>query len=97
MALNPTVLPVLQESLTRVLQEKIEAVTKLADLERSLTRSEDECGHMKDMCERLQEELQLLAEKYQDQLKAVQDVQIQLQVRTQRLILLVCFWLHGSG
>ncbi|KAH3816088.1 hypothetical protein DPMN_117596 [Dreissena polymorpha] len=64
----------------KVLQEKIEAVTKLSDLERSLTRSEDECGHMKDHCERLQEELQLLAEKYQDQLKAVQDLQIQLNV-----------------
>ncbi|XP_052283993.1 sarcolemmal membrane-associated protein-like isoform X3 [Dreissena polymorpha] len=67
-----------KESLMKVLQEKIEAVTKLSDLERSLTRSEDECGHMKDHCERLQEELQLLAEKYQDQLKAVQDLQIQL-------------------
>ncbi|XP_052779664.1 sarcolemmal membrane-associated protein-like isoform X2 [Mya arenaria] len=67
-----------KESLMKVLQEKIEAVTKLADLERSLTRSEDECGHMKDMCEHLQIELQLLAEKYQDQLKAVQDIQIQL-------------------
>lgn len=64
----------------KVLQEKIEAVTKLSDLERSLTKSEDECGHMKDMCEQSQEELQILAEKYQDQLKAVQDIQIQLQV-----------------
>ncbi|XP_045166348.2 sarcolemmal membrane-associated protein-like isoform X3 [Mercenaria mercenaria] len=68
-----------KESLMKVLQEKIEAVTKLSDLERSLTKSEDECGHMKDMCEQSQEELQLLAEKYQDQLKAVQDIQIQLQ------------------
>ena len=64
----------------KVLQEKIEAVTKLSDLERSLTKSEDECSHMKDMCEQSQEELQVLAEKYQDQLKAVQDIQIQLQV-----------------
>lgn len=64
----------------KVLQEKIEAVTKLSDLERSLTKSEDECGHMKELCERLQEELELLAEKYQEQLKAVQDIQIQLHV-----------------
>ena len=67
----------------KVLQEKIEAVTKLSDLERSLTMSEDECGHMKDMCEKLQEELELLAEKHQDQLKAVQDLQIQLHVSLQ--------------
>ncbi|KAL4226414.1 hypothetical protein ACF0H5_014397 [Mactra antiquata] len=68
-----------KESLMKVLQEKIEAVGKLSDLERSLTKSEDECGHMKEMCEQSQEELQILAEKYQDQLKAVQDLQIQLQ------------------
>ena len=65
----------------KVLQEKIEAVTKLSDLEKSLKNAEEECTHLKDSCEKTQEELQLLAEKYQDQLKEVQDLQIQLQVK----------------
>ena len=69
-----------QDSLMKVLQEKIEAVTKLSDLEKSLKNAEEECTHLKDSCEKTQDELQLLAEKYQDQLKEVQDLQIQLQV-----------------
>lgn len=68
-----------KDSLMKVLQEKIEAVTKLSDLEKSLKNAEEECTHLKDSCEKTQEELQLLAEKYQDQLKEVQDLQIQLQ------------------
>ena len=53
----------------------------MSDLEKSLNNAEEECTHLKDSCEKTQEELQLLAEKYQDQLKEVQDLQIQLQVR----------------
>ncbi|KAK7102859.1 hypothetical protein V1264_021023 [Littorina saxatilis] len=68
-----------KESLRRVLQEKLDAVTKLSDLERSLTSAEDECGHLKDMCESSQEELKQLAIRYQDQLKEVQELQDKLQ------------------
>ncbi|XP_076078726.1 uncharacterized protein LOC143048737 isoform X2 [Mytilus galloprovincialis] len=68
-----------KESLRRVLQEKLEAVRKLSDLERSLHNTEEECTHLKDMCEKSQEELQQLAEKYQDQLKEVSNIQGQLQ------------------
>nr|XP_022298774.1 sarcolemmal membrane-associated protein-like isoform X3 [Crassostrea virginica] len=68
-----------KESLKRVLQEKLEAVRKLSDLERSLHNTEDECAHLKDMCEKAQEELQALAEKYQDQQKEVIDIQEKLQ------------------
>ena len=63
-----------------MLQEKLDAVTKLSDLERSLTSAEDECGHLKEMCETSQEELNQLAIKYQDQLKEVQDLQEKLDV-----------------
>ncbi|XP_042860129.1 sarcolemmal membrane-associated protein-like isoform X2 [Penaeus japonicus] len=52
-----------KESLRRVLQEKLDAVTKLADLERTLSTSEDELSHMKDLCETTQKELQELLEK----------------------------------
>ncbi|XP_071083255.1 sarcolemmal membrane-associated protein-like isoform X15 [Haliotis cracherodii] len=68
-----------KESLRRVLQEKLEAVTKLSDLERSLGNTESECGHLKDMCEKSQDELKQLAEKYQDQLKEVQELQDKLK------------------
>ncbi|XP_041349937.1 sarcolemmal membrane-associated protein-like isoform X2 [Gigantopelta aegis] len=67
-----------KESLRRVLQEKIEAVTKLTDLERSLTNTESECTHLKDGCEKNQEELQELAKKYQDKLQEIQDLQDKL-------------------
>ncbi|KAK7499905.1 hypothetical protein BaRGS_00008753 [Batillaria attramentaria] len=68
-----------KESLRRVLQEKLDAVTKLSDLERSLTSAEDECSHLKEMCESSQEELRQLATRYQDQLKEVQELQDKLQ------------------
>ncbi|XP_067685229.1 sarcolemmal membrane-associated protein-like isoform X4 [Haliotis asinina] len=68
-----------KESLRRVLQEKLEAVTKLSDLERSLGNTESECSHLKDMCEKSQDELKQLAEKYQDQLKEVQELQDKLK------------------
>ncbi|XP_032404562.1 sarcolemma associated protein a isoform X6 [Xiphophorus hellerii] len=53
-----------KESLRRVLQEKIEVVRKLSEVERSLSNTEDECTHLKEMSERGQEELQELANKY---------------------------------
>ncbi|XP_035809136.2 sarcolemma associated protein a isoform X14 [Amphiprion ocellaris] len=53
-----------KESLRRVLQEKIEVVRKLSEVERSLSNTEDECTHLKEMSERGQEELRELANKY---------------------------------
>ncbi|TRY66795.1 hypothetical protein DNTS_009584 [Danionella cerebrum] len=53
-----------KESLRRVLQEKIEVVRKLSEVERSLSNTEDECTHLREMNERTQEELQELANKY---------------------------------
>ena len=52
--------------------------------QRSLHNTEEECSHLKDMCEKSQEELQHLAEKYQDQLKEVANIQGQLNVSTFR-------------
>ncbi|XP_030585136.1 sarcolemma associated protein a isoform X5 [Archocentrus centrarchus] len=53
-----------KESLRRVLQEKIEVVRKLSEVERTLSNTEDECTHLKEMSERGQEELRELANKY---------------------------------
>ncbi|XP_060897770.1 sarcolemma associated protein a isoform X5 [Labrus mixtus] len=53
-----------KESLRRVMQEKIEVVRKLSEVERSLSNTEDECTHLKEMSERGQEELRELANKY---------------------------------
>nr|XP_043879584.1 sarcolemma associated protein a isoform X4 [Solea senegalensis] len=53
-----------KDSLRRVLQEKIEVVRKLSEVERSLSNTEDECTHLKEMSERSQEELRELANKY---------------------------------
>ncbi|ESO84335.1 hypothetical protein LOTGIDRAFT_132475 [Lottia gigantea] len=74
-----------KESLRRVLQEKLDAVTKLSDLERSLSNSEEECGHVKEMCEHAQNELHQLAEKYQEQLAAEKELKDKLQEAEQKL------------
>ncbi|GFR60253.1 sarcolemmal membrane-associated protein-like [Elysia marginata] len=68
-----------KESLRRVLQEKLEAVTKLSDLEQSLGNMRDECSHLKEACETSQGELAQLAVKYQEQLKEVAELQEKLQ------------------
>ncbi|XP_064607260.1 sarcolemmal membrane-associated protein-like isoform X11 [Liolophura sinensis] len=68
-----------KESLRRVLQEKLDAVRKLSDLERSLGNTEDECSQLKESCEASQKELQLLAEKYDDRRKEVKELQEKLQ------------------
>lgn len=60
-----------KESLRRVLQEKLDAAAKLADLERTLSTSEDELSHMKELCESSQKELAELLEK-----QAVQSEQV---------------------
>ncbi|XP_055883775.1 sarcolemmal membrane-associated protein-like isoform X4 [Biomphalaria glabrata] len=67
-----------KESLRRVLQEKLEAVTKLSDLEQSLGNMKEECTHLKSMCESSQGELSQLAEKYQEQLKEIAELQEKL-------------------
>ncbi|XP_060622126.2 sarcolemmal membrane-associated protein isoform X50 [Anolis sagrei] len=63
-----------KESLRRVLQEKIEVVRKLSEVERSLSNTEDECTHLKEMNERTQEELQELANKYNGAVNEIKDL-----------------------
>ncbi|XP_067288448.1 sarcolemma associated protein a isoform X4 [Pseudorasbora parva] len=63
-----------KESLRRVLQEKIEVVRKLSEVERSLSNTEDECTHLREMNERSQEELQELANKYNGAVNEIKDL-----------------------
>ncbi|KAI1890361.1 hypothetical protein AGOR_G00152940 [Albula goreensis] len=63
-----------KESLRRVLQEKIEVVRKLSEVERSLSNTEDECTHLKEMNERTREELKELANKYNGAVNEIKDL-----------------------
>ncbi|XP_052465188.1 sarcolemmal membrane-associated protein isoform X4 [Carassius gibelio] len=63
-----------KESLKRVLQEKIEVVRKLSEVERSLSNTEDECTHLREMNEHTQEELRELANKYNGAVNEIKDL-----------------------
>ncbi|XP_033373310.1 sarcolemmal membrane-associated protein isoform X9 [Parus major] len=69
-----------KESLRRVLQEKIEVVRKLSEVERSLSNTEDECTHLKEMNERTQEELRELANKYNGAVNEIKDLSDKLKL-----------------
>ncbi|XP_076985018.1 sarcolemmal membrane-associated protein isoform X22 [Tamandua tetradactyla] len=69
-----------KESLRRVLQEKIEVVRRLSEVERSLSNTEDECTHLKEMNERTQEELRELANKYNGAVNEIKDLSDKLKV-----------------
>ncbi|XP_051528415.1 sarcolemma associated protein a isoform X4 [Myxocyprinus asiaticus] len=63
-----------KESLRRVLQEKIEVVRKLSEVERSLSNTEDECTHLREMNENTQEELRELANRYNGAVSEIKDL-----------------------
>ncbi|XP_063219397.1 sarcolemmal membrane-associated protein-like isoform X5 [Bacillus rossius redtenbacheri] len=68
-----------KESLRKLLQEKLDAVQKLNDLERTLNNTEDECAHLKELCDRSQQDLQDLAHKYCQQVQKVEELMSQIQ------------------
>ncbi|XP_077582263.1 sarcolemma associated protein a isoform X5 [Stigmatopora nigra] len=69
-----------KESLRRVLQEKIEVVRKLSEVERSLSNTEDECTHLKEMSERGQDELRELANKYNAAVNEIKELVDKIKV-----------------
>ncbi|XP_030633106.1 sarcolemma associated protein a isoform X6 [Chanos chanos] len=73
-----------KESLRRVLQEKIEVVRKLSEVERSLSNTEDECTHLKEMNERTQEELRELANKYNAAVNEIKDLTDKIKLAESR-------------
>ncbi|XP_041639088.1 sarcolemma associated protein a isoform X2 [Cheilinus undulatus] len=73
-----------KESLRRVLQEKIEVVRKLSEVERSLSNTEDECTHLKEMSERGQEELRELANKYNAAVNEIKELTDKIKLAESR-------------
>ncbi|XP_068197739.1 sarcolemma associated protein a isoform X1 [Antennarius striatus] len=69
-----------KESLRRVLQEKIEVVRKLSEVERSLSNTEDECTHLREMSERGQVELKELANKYNAAVNEIKELSDKIKV-----------------
>ncbi|MCJ8744553.1 hypothetical protein PDJAM_G00120030 [Pangasius djambal] len=63
-----------KETLKRVLEEKIEVSRKLSEVERTLSNTEDECTHLKEMNERTQDELRELANKYNGAVNEIKDL-----------------------
>ena len=53
---------------------------KVFFFQRSLSNTEDECSHLKEMCELSQTELKELAETHQTQLQDMAELQEKLQV-----------------
>ena len=49
-------------------------------LQKSLSNTEDECSHLRDMCEKSQTELSDLAEKHTEAVREVQTLTEKLQV-----------------
>lgn len=78
-------------------------------LQRSLSNTEEECAHLREMCEVSQKELNELAEKHQDQLHEVKTLEQKLEVGSkfkkfqsikanfrQFIMAFVCFFVSGS-
>ncbi|KAJ7377921.1 hypothetical protein OS493_025816 [Desmophyllum pertusum] len=68
-----------KESLKKVLQEKLEAIQKLTEIEKSCNNAEDDCLHYKSLYERSQHELKDLAEKHKQRLQEMQSLQDQVE------------------
>lgn len=59
-----------------MMEEKLVAVSKLDAVERHLSATQDECGHLRQRCEAVQEELVTLSAKYQSQVEEVEGLQV---------------------
>ncbi|XP_067025787.1 sarcolemmal membrane-associated protein-like isoform X3 [Acropora muricata] len=73
-----------KESLKKVLQEKLEAIQKLTEVEKTCSNAEDECGHYRSLYERSQQELTDLAEKHKQRLQEMQTLQDQVEEAEKR-------------
>ena len=60
---------------------KIQVITFVLIFQRSLSNTEDECQHLRTMCETSQKELQELAEKHQQQLQDMLELNEKLKVK----------------
>jgi len=70
---------VAKETLRKVLTEKMETLKKLQDAERSLSNAEDERDNMKEMNEKLNQQILDLADKFQKETQELQECKLKLQ------------------
>lgn len=68
-----------KESLRKMLEEKLEALRRVSELESSLSTSEEECNHLRQICETAQKELDMMTEKHDEQVKEVERLQHNLE------------------
>lgn len=68
-----------KESLKKVLQEKLEAIRKVQDLENSLSNTEAECSHLKEVNQNAEKEMQFLLQKSSDYEKEIAEISRKLQ------------------
>lgn len=73
-----------KESLKKVLQEKLEAIQKLTEVEKTCSNAEDECVHYRSLYEQSQQELTDLAEKHKQRLQEMQMLQEQVEEAEKR-------------
>ncbi|CAL4067131.1 unnamed protein product, partial [Meganyctiphanes norvegica] len=74
-----------KDSLRLILQEKLEAITKISDLERALSTSEDELTHVRNVCETTQKELTDLLEKQAQQAETVRELTEAIKIAEEKL------------
>lgn len=67
-----------KESLKKALEEKLDACRKVADTERMLSNSEDECAHVRDELENVKQEQDTLLEKYSQLEKDSQELMLKM-------------------
>merc|ERR1711915_992388 len=74
-----------KDSLRLILQEKLEAITKISDLERALSTSEDGLTHVRNVCESTQKELTDLLEKQAQQAETVREFTEAIKIAEEKL------------
>ncbi len=75
-----------KESLRRALEEKVEAVQKLSDVERSLETTEEEAARLRERCEQMQSELGGLIAEHAQAIGHTAELDAQLKVGWQRAL-----------
>jgi len=68
-----------KESIQRLIDEKSETLRKLADVQRSLSYSEDECAHLKSLYEKSEEDVKHLMDRNEQLLKEMQKSRNELE------------------
>ncbi|XP_028407999.1 sarcolemmal membrane-associated protein-like [Dendronephthya gigantea] len=73
-----------KEGLRRITEEKLKAIEKISQLEKSYSNAEDECSHYQSLYERAQEELEDLAAKHAQRLEEMKTLREQLEKSERR-------------